>query len=297
MNEGLTLLFHFFSLALLGQNGAGKSTTMNILSGLTPSTSGDALLYGKSVAHDMDAIRADMGICPQHDILFNDLTAEEHIELYAGLKGVPDAEMRQLTEERLEAVRLWNVKNQRAGTYSGGMKRRLSMVISTIGEPRIIFMDEPTTGMDPVNRRHVWSFVERFKKGRVIVLTTHSMEEADVLGDKIAIMAHGRLRAIGSSIRLKSKYGAGYRISLVTDPDPQNMERAKSLVVAKAPGLKLEDDSAGALIFNLATENVDQIPTIVSYLDSDPDGIVRAWGMSQSTLEEVFLKLVSWQCG
>lgn len=265
---------------------------MNILSGLTPATSGDALIYGLSVERDMDAIRAQMGICPQHDILFNDLTAEEHIQLYAGLKGIPAAEMQQLTEERLEAVRLWNVKTQRAGTYSGGMKRRLSMVISTIGDPKIIFMDEPTTGMDPVNRRHVWSFVERFKKGRVIVLTTHSMEEADVLGDKIAIMAHGKLRAIGSSIRLKSKFGAGYRISVVTDSDKDNMERAKALIMGQAPGLKLEDDSAGALIYNLATEDVAQIPTIVNYLDANPDGIVKAWGMSQSTLEEVFLKLI-----
>lgn len=129
-------------LALLGQNGAGKTTTMNILSGLTPATSGDALIYNRSVANDMDAIRANMGICPQHDILFNDLTAEEHIKLYAGLKGVSKDDRIKLTQERLEAVRLWNVKDQRAGTYSGGMKRRLSMVISTIGDPKIIFMDE-----------------------------------------------------------------------------------------------------------------------------------------------------------
>ncbi|KAI9026752.1 hypothetical protein DFJ74DRAFT_604379 [Hyaloraphidium curvatum] len=274
-------------LALLGQNGAGKTTTMNILSGLTPPTAGDALIYGRSVTKEMDAIRANMGICPQHDILFNDLTAEEHIALYAGLKGVPKEEMKKLAEERLEAVRLWNVKAQRAGTYSGGMKRRLSMMISTIGDPRIIFMDEPTTGMDPVNRRHVWSFVEAFKKGRVIVLTTHSMEEADVLGDKIAIMAHGRLRAIGSSIRLKSKFGTGYRVSVVTDADEANLKRVQALMLAEAPGLKLEDDSAGALIFNLATEDMDQIPGLVNYLDSDPDGVIKAWGLSQTTLEEV----------
>jgi ABC-type multidrug transport system ATPase subunit len=117
-----------------------------------------------------------MGICPQHDIIFDDLTAREHIQLYAGLKGVPSSEWEQLIEERLEIVKLLSVADVRAGTYSGGylklisMKRRLSLVISTIGDPRIIFMDEPTTGMDPVNRRHVWSFVEKFKTERVIVL-------------------------------------------------------------------------------------------------------------------------------
>jgi ABC-type glutathione transport system ATPase component len=105
-------------LALLGQNGAGKSTTMSILGGLTPATAGDALIYGLSVANQMPLIRSMLGVCPQHDILFEDLTAKEHIELYAGLKGVPKEFLEELFEERLKAVRLWTVKNVRAGTYS-----------------------------------------------------------------------------------------------------------------------------------------------------------------------------------
>ncbi|KAJ3084515.1 ATP-binding cassette sub- A member 1, partial [Quaeritorhiza haematococci] len=278
-------------LALLGQNGAGKSTTMNILSGMTPPTGGgDALIYGFSVRNQMHRIREIMGVCPQHDILFNDLTAREHVELYAGLKGVPRNQWAKLCEDRLKQVRLWKVRDQRAGTYSGGMKRRLSMVISTIGDPKIIFMDEPTTGMDPVNRRHVWSFVENFKKGRVIVLTTHSMEEADVLGDRIAIMAHGRLRAIGNSIALKNKFGAGYRISIVTDPE--RAEAAKEVVSARVPDAVLEDDSAGALIYQFPITSTAAIPGFVKYLDADPDGLVRAWGISQTTLEEVFLRII-----
>ena len=152
-----------------------------MLSGLTPASSGDALIYNLSVANNMLAIRKFMGICPQHDILFDDLTAREHIQLYAGLKGVPQEQWEPLIQERLQLVRLLSVADIRAGTYSGGMKRRLSLVIATIGDPKIIFLDEPTTGMDPVNRRHVWSFIEKFKKNRVIVLTTHSMEEADVV--------------------------------------------------------------------------------------------------------------------
>ncbi|KAJ3054920.1 ATP-binding cassette sub- A member 1 [Rhizophlyctis rosea] len=277
-------------LALLGQNGAGKSTTMNILSGLTPATSGDALIYNLSVANQMHRIRAIMGVCPQHDILFDDLTATEHIQLYAGLKGVIPSEVPALIEHRLKAVRLWKVAGQRAGTYSGGMKRRLSLVISTIGDPKIIFMDEPTTGMDPVNRRHVWEFVEKFKKGRVIVLTTHSMEEADVLGDRIAIMAHGRLRAIGNSITLKNKYGAGYRISIVTDP--ARVAETKAVVASRVAGAVLEDDSAGALIYQFPGSSTTAIPDFVKYLDNDPDDLIRAWGISQTTLEEVFLKLI-----
>ena len=128
-------------LALLGQNGAGKSTTISMLSGLTPATSGDALIYDLSVKYSMLSIRKLMGICPQHDILFDDLTAREHIQLYAGLKGVPKEQWEPLIQERLQFVRLLSVADIRAGTFSGGMKRRLSLVIATIGDPKIIFLD------------------------------------------------------------------------------------------------------------------------------------------------------------
>ncbi|KAF9987241.1 ATP-binding cassette sub- A member 1 [Mortierella antarctica] len=265
-------------LALLGQNGAGKSTTMNMLSGLTKSTGGDALFYGLSMNSEMAQIRSMMGVCPQHDILFGDLTAEEHIQLYAGLKNVPKHEIPQLTEDRLKAVRLWKVKDRLSQTYSGGMKRRLSLVISTLGDPSIVFLDEPTTGMDPTNRRHVWSFIEKFKQGRIIILTTHSMEEADILGDRICVMAHGRLRAIGNSVHLKNKFGAGYRISLVTDP--VNTQLVKSLIESKVPGCILKDDSAGALLYQFPPTAMGSIPRLVQWLEGVDGGAGSGQGGS-----------------
>ncbi|KAI9223359.1 hypothetical protein BC828DRAFT_345046 [Blastocladiella britannica] len=278
-------------LALLGQNGAGKSTTMSMLSGLTPPTAGNALIFGKSVKQDMDAIRSQMGICPQHDILFNDLTAAEHVELYGGIKCLSRKEIQRVIDERLEAVRLTKVKNHFAGTYSGGMKRRLSVVVSTIGDPKFLILDEPTTGMDPVNRRAVWGFLEAFKVGRCCILTTHAMEEADALGDRVAVMARGRLHALGTGIRLKNKFGEGYRIGLMTRVE--NVDAAKAMVTAAVPEATLEDDSAGALVFRLPPSAVHKVPAFIKVLDS-PSGkqVVESWGLSQSTLEEVFLLLI-----
>jgi len=277
-------------LALLGQNGAGKSTTMNMLCGFTKASAGNAFMYGRPINTHMEELRGMMGVCPQHDILFNDLTAMEHIRLYCGIKNIAPEAIPVLARERLEAVRLWKVRDRKAGTYSGGMKRRLSVAISTIGDPKIVFMDEPTTGMDPLNRRHVWAFIEKFKRGRVIVLTTHSMEEADILGDQIAIMALGKLRAIGAPIRLKSKYGAGYRVSLVCrEPD---VPAVKADVLARLPALQLEDDSAGALIFQVPAAAIGELPDLVKYLDGGGNGLVREWGISQTTLEDVFLRII-----
>ncbi|PVU88443.1 hypothetical protein BB561_005858 [Smittium simulii] len=325
-------------LALLGQNGAGKSTTMNILSGVMPKSRGDALFYGTTLKNQR-AIRSMLGICPQHDILFNELNAQEHVRLYGGLKGLSKLEIDNLIDKGLYAVRLHNVKNLQTRSYSGGMKRRLSVLIATIGSPRIAFFDEPTTGMDPVNRRHVWRYLENFKKGRVIILTSHSMEEADILSDRVAVMAHGKVVALGSSIRLKSRFGFGYKFSMIAK-DKKSTVIVKDTIARKFPQGMLQDDSAGALIYHFSDQNTDVICDFVdwleanqmdtssdndlkqsipmpepylnqsgydsqthikmpepNYYDSEKDyatstRLISTWGMSQTSLEEVFLKLI-----
>lgn len=276
--------------ALLGQNGAGKTTLMNMLSGLIRSTSGDALIMGYSVQSQMSVIRKKIGVCPQHDILFDELTPRNHIELYAGLKGVAQDEWDVLVNERLQAVRLLSVADSPVSSFSGGMKRRLSVMLATLGDPSVCYLDEPTTGMDPINRRHVWNFIEQFKLDRVIILTTHSMEEAEVLGDRLGIMAHGRLRAIGSPAAIKYRFGAGYKVSIVTDPSVIN--DVKYEVKQAAPFAMLEDDNAGALLYNIPDKNIGQVGKFVKYLNQDPRGLFKAWGISQDTLESVFLKII-----
>ncbi|XP_031273582.1 ABC transporter A family member 2-like [Pistacia vera] len=197
---------------LLGPNGAGKTTTISCLTGITPATGGDALIYGNSIGNSvgMSKIRKIIGVCPQFDILWNALSGEEHLQLFASIKGLPSDSIKSVTENSLAEVRLTKAAKVRAGSYSGGMKRRLSVAIALVGDPKLVILDEPTSGMDPITRRHVWDIIQDAKKGRAIILTTHSMEEADILSDRIGIMAKGRLRCIGTSIRLKSRFGTGF---------------------------------------------------------------------------------------
>ncbi|KAG2399027.1 ABC transporter A family member 2 [Vigna angularis] len=158
----------------------------------------------------MSNIRKLIGVCPQFDILWDALSGQEHLQLFATIKGLSPASIKSITQTSLAEVKLTDAAKVRAGSYSGGMKRRLSVAIALIGDPKLVILDEPTTGMDPITRRHVWDIIENAKRGRAIVLTTHSMEEADILSDRIGIMAKGRLRCIGTSIRLKSRFGTGF---------------------------------------------------------------------------------------
>lgn len=160
---------------LLGHNGAGKSTLINILIGLLRSTKGDAVIDGFSVNEQIDQIRKSLGLCSQFEILWDELTAREHLQLYAELKGMPRAEIRTCVENLLSDVQLLKVADKTVGTFSGGMKRRLSVSISFVGDPKLVILDEPTSGMDPYVRRDIWNLILRMRKGRSILMTTHSM--------------------------------------------------------------------------------------------------------------------------
>jgi ABC-type multidrug transport system ATPase subunit len=134
---------------------------------------------------------------------------QEHLQIFAAIKGVPQNSVDVQSMNLLEEVRLSDVADKFAGTFSGGMKRRLSVALAMVGNPSCLFLDEPTTGMDPISRRHVWDVIEKAKQDCCIVLTTHSMEEADILGDRVGIMAKGQLRCLGTPMNLKSKFGTG----------------------------------------------------------------------------------------
>lgn len=201
-------------LSILGHNGAGKTTLINLLTGQLNPSGGDAKICNFRISKDMESIRKILGVVPQFDILWESMTVDEHLRLFCHLKEIPEKIINRTIKTTLTDVGLLHQSDNEVKTLSGGMKRRLSIAISGLGDPRIIIMDEPTTGLDPVSRRKVWEVIQKLKRDRVVILTTHSMEEADILSDKIAIIASGKIQCIGTQLSLKHEYGDGYTVSI-----------------------------------------------------------------------------------
>ena len=193
------------TFGLLGPNGAGKSTLIRMMTTLIPITSGRACIDGHDVDADPDAVRRCMGVIPQALTSDINLTVEENLSIYAKLYSVPRAERRRSIDELLEAVDLTKWRDAETKTLSGGMRRRLEIARGLVHNPRIFFLDEPTTGLDPVSRVAVWEMLNHLKARRqlTILLTTHYMDEADRLCDRIAIVDHGHLVALDTPARLK----------------------------------------------------------------------------------------------
>jgi len=280
--------------ALLGHNGAGKTTTISILTGLFPLTSGNAHVFGKSVSTEMDEIRKMLGVCPQHDILFPNLTAYEHLALYSGIKGVPKSELDAEIKTKLKEVGLENSAHDIADTFSGGMKRKLSVAIAFIGSSQVIFLDEPTTGMDAFSRRKIWDIIQRNKTDKIIVLTTHFMEEADFLGDKIAIMSKGKIKAQGTSLFLKNHFGIGYHLHIIKNPNFNN-DAMSQFIDKYIRGKQILQTGRGSgieITYQLPIAELKHFPNFLRSLEQNMVTLnMQSYGISITTLEEVFIKI------
>ncbi|KAL4559228.1 hypothetical protein LXL04_031363 [Taraxacum kok-saghyz] len=288
---------------LLGPNGAGKTTAINCLTGITPVTEGDALIYGHSIRSSvgMSNIQKMIGVCPQFDILWDALSGQEHLYLFASIKGLPPSSLKtvvqsvfSVVEKSLAEVRLTESARVRSRSYSGGMKRRLSVAIALIGEPKLVILDEPTTGMDPITRRHVWDIIENAKKGRAIILTTHSMEEADILSDRIGIMTKGRLRCIGNSIRLKSRFGTGYiaNISFLATTDNVTCHDDVKLFFKNRLDVVPTEETKSFLTFVIPHDKEGLLTNFFEELENREEEFgISDIQLSLTTLEEVFLNI------
>jgi ABC-2 type transport system ATP-binding protein len=190
--------------ALLGVNGAGKTTTIKMLSCLTSPTSGDAILLGDSILTNPQAVKSKANVSPQETAVARNLSVRENLEMIAGIYGSNHRSAQEKASEMLAAFSLNEVAGDKARTLSGGMQRRLSIGMALITDPQILFLDEPTLGLDVLARRDLWSSIRKLKGKITIILTTHYMEEAEALSDHIGIMANGRLKAIGTASELIS---------------------------------------------------------------------------------------------
>lgn len=194
---------------LLGPNGAGKTTTINVLCGLVEPTSGSAIVGGFHVSKAPDKIKELIGVCPQDTAVFPYLTGRENIELFGNLHAMPREKLKRRTDELLERMGLSMDADRRVGKYSGGMRRRINLIMALVHDPEIAFLDEPTVGMDPQSRHAVWDFIKELKEqDKTIILTTHYMEEAEALCDRVGIIDYGKLIALGSLDQLKKEFGA-----------------------------------------------------------------------------------------
>ena len=276
---------------LLGHNGAGKTTAINLLTGMLEPTAGDCTVYGRSVGNELSQVRRDISLCPQHNILWPELTCEQHLRFYAALKGCTGKQADAAVSEMLHAVDLMDKKDYVSDELSGGQKRKLSVAIAFIGGSRLIILDEPTAGMDVAARRFTWDLIRRMAVGRTILLTTHYMDEADLLGNSIAIMAKGSLRCQGSGMFLKSKYSVGYALtmSVTTDTDSEQM---KQKVAEMIPNSEIMPTGAEELSYRLPMQSVGAFSDLFSYIETTGKELgVRGYGVTVTTLEDVFLAI------
>ena len=293
-------LFRNEIFALLGRNGAGKTSLINVLIGMYEATSGNALYKEKDILEEsnMNEFRHKLGICPQHDILFPKLTVREHLEMFCYFKGFDVNKINEEVDNTLKDFRIHDIEDVLAGTLSAGQRRKLSIAISVIGGSEVIFLDEPSSGMDITSRRNLWEILKKIIEKRIIILTTHYMEEASVLGNRIGIMAEGVLKCIGTPLFLIEKYGKYLSVNIYKDKKAKNDEII-NYFKSKAEGIETEILTQEILIRipknkpGTEEKNIN-IKTFFAELDNNVKRLkIKNYSASMPTLEDVFLNIGS----
>jgi ABC-2 type transport system ATP-binding protein len=272
---------------ILGPNGAGKSTLIRMLTTLIKPTSGRALVMGFDVERRTDDVRCSIGVIPQANTVDSDLTAWESLDIYGKFYGMSRRERRERSTELLQAVGLWEWKDKSAGTYSGGMRRRLEIARGLIHRPRVFFLDEPTTGLDPQSRRVIWELLEGLRKegDLTILICTHYMDEADRLCDRLAIIDHGKIAALGTPGELKASV-PGQDLVLVEffqevgEPMREDLRRLPDVSDAT-----LDGDHHARLVLRSDVVPIDGILEVARRLGNK----VKSVSVQTATLDDVFI--------
>ena len=308
---------------LLGPNGAGKTTFFSILTGIYEPTSGNAYIKGNSILNEIERTHEYIGYCPQFDLLWEDLSVENTLLFYSRIKNKNTDKINQMVEKILIEIRLQRFRNYLVRELSGGMKRRLSLGIALIGEPPIVFLDEPTTGLDPKNKREIWDILSNCKENRCMILTTHLMDEAECLCDRIGIILKGKLRCLGTQYKLKTEYGKGFKLCINLKPfsngeDNENKINKKEFgfffdnkfileqdekcqkrideVIEFIKGIfpvncKVNERHRNAVIFEIGSD-VFNPELLFNNIEKRKNELeITNWAISQVDLEDIFIKL------
>uniref|UniRef100_A0A7R9ZXU3 ABC transporter domain-containing protein n=1 Tax=Pyrodinium bahamense TaxID=73915 RepID=A0A7R9ZXU3_9DINO len=281
---------------LLGPNGAGKTTTLAVLTGeVRPATAGRLIVCGHDISHPagLAAAYKTLGVCPQVDPLWDTVTGREHLLFYGRVKGIPESTLYGVASGLLYRLGFDDTDmDKAAGKYSGGMKRKLSLGIALIGHSSLLFLDEPSAAVDAGAKRHLWRVIKLRRRDQTVVLTTHSMEEAEALCDRIAIQVHGQLRCLGSPLQIKNKYGSGYQLELfavgagdaVTDFVRTKLTREASLL----------ECHAGRYLFQLPPMGAGSALTlgrVFTELQQNMQAVgITDYSLTQPSLEQVFIR-------
>jgi len=268
---------------LLGPNGAGKTTTINMLCCLLKPTSGTASIMGHDILKEPFKVKELIGVTPQETTISERLNSWENLSLIGRVHGIGSKELRKRSEELLETVSLMERAKDRVGKFSGGLKRRLSLIMALVHDPDILFLDEPTLGLDPQSRRAIWDYIAELKGKKTILLTTHYLEEADILSDRVGIIDEGKIVALGTPDELKESISdRGTMIIWAENPSDKVTEGLRTR------GRYAELDSASG---KLKVSGKDlNFREVIDYLHSH-NVIIHSATLEQPTLEDVFLRI------
>jgi len=274
---------------LLGPNGAGKSSTFNILTAANGKSTGSVQLLGQEVNKNMPEVFENVGICPQFNALWDFLTVKEHLTLFGNLKGLSGSELEQVVDYYLDVLQLREHANKRAEQLSGGNKRKLSVANAFIGTAHLLFLDEPSTGVDPLARRFLWNSIQQVLKMRQasVVLTTHSMYEAESLSHKIGILINGRFVCIGPTQYLKDKYSHGYKVTVSLMPGAPDPTGRVMEVFPK--GQRVHESSYVQMTYHIPFEGFKFSEAFERLEVLKAGGVIKDFSIYNTTLEQIFI--------
>ena len=285
-------IFNNEIFCLLGHNGAGKTTLISMISGILEVDEGDIELNGISLIKNKKFLYENIGLCTQEDLYFKELTVKEHLVYMSELKGKKANNIEIV--DLLNRLDLIEKADDIADHLSGGQKRKLCIALALIGKSKLILLDEPTSGMDVIAKKNLWEFLKNYKDDRILILTTHSLDEAEYLGDRIGIMNEGRYICSGTSSYLKSKYPCGFNINILIDSKISNRAKRNDLYnqlkqIDNSAEVKIESKGVYSINFSNINENINELFRIIN--ENKINCGIENYTVSTTTLEDVFLKL------